>query len=141
VIILDTNVVSEPMRPEPSDVVRRWIASQSRDELYTTAITEAEMRAGIALMPAGKRRAALAEQVHGIFGETFSGRILPFDSSAAREIPAIVSTKRGRGMAMIEADAQIAAIARAHGAILATRNLKDFEGCGVHLVDPWKTAQ
>ncbi|HWA90550.1 MAG TPA: type II toxin-antitoxin system VapC family toxin [Rhizomicrobium sp.] len=134
-IILDTNVLSEPTRAAPSIVVRRWLQSQAIQDLYTTAITEAEMMGGVAILPAGRRRDALTQQVERLFGEDFQGRILAFDEDAARAFPAVARVAHGRPM--MEPDRQIAAIARAHGATLATRNIKDFAGCGLTLVNPW----
>jgi len=137
VIVLDTNVVSEPTHRAPSDTVRRWMLTQDRNELFTTAITEAEMLWGVELMPPGQRRTSLAEQIHRIFDAELANRILPFDNAAAREFPTIVMLRRKNGRPISSTDAQIAAIARAHRAILATRNFKDFEGCGIKVVNPW----
>lgn len=134
-IILDTNVVSEPTRVAPSETVRRWVLAQRQSDLFTTAITEAEIFGGIAAMPAGKRRDALNEQARRIFEIDFSGKVLAFDSAAARTFSAVARRKSGN--LILDADAQIAAIAHAHGAILATRNTKDFEGRGIQIVNPW----
>jgi predicted nucleic acid-binding protein len=137
VIILDTNVVSEPTRPASSKAVRQWVIGQQQDQLFTTSITQAEMLLGVDLLPDGLRRGVLAEQVYRIFTENFAGRVLPFDSAAAREFPLIVMLRRKRGKPIMEADALIAAIARSRGASLATRNIKDFDGCGIDVVNPW----
>jgi hypothetical protein len=135
VIILDTNVLSEPTRPDPSVAVRQWLASYALQDLFTTAITQAEMLAGVAAMPEGRRRDILALQIDGIFSEDFANRVLPFDDAAAREFPSVAKYARGR--AIMEPDAQIAAIARARGATLATRNVKQFKDCGITLINPW----
>ena len=136
-IILDTNVVSEPTRLVASERVRQWMLTHDRRELFTTAITEAEMLWGIELMPAGPRRTTLIQQVYQIFRDEFANHVLSFDSAAAREFPAIVMQRRKNGRPILSSDAQIASIARAHGAVLVTRNIKDFEGCGIEVVNPW----
>ena len=134
-IVLDTNVVSEPVQPIPSLAVRKWMSQYGRHDLYTTAITEAEMFAGVAALPAGKRRETLSLHIVKIFAQDFAGRILPFDSEAARQYATVA--RRVHGKPMMEPDAQIAAIAKAHGAILATRNIKHFKDCGITIVNPW----
>jgi hypothetical protein len=118
-IILDTNVLSEAMRPVAAEAVLRWLAIQPASRLFTTTITQAEILYGLDPMPKGKRRSALQSAVEAMFEEDFPGRILPFDSDAARVFP------------------QIAAIARSRDAALATRNTSDFEHCGIRLLDPW----
>jgi hypothetical protein len=137
-IILDTNVVSEVVRSEPSTSVARWMSAQRAATLFTTAVCEAEIRYGIALLPPGKRRSALATAAGAIFAEEFSGRILPFDSAAAPEFAEIAARRRAAGRPIGDFDCQIAAIARVYGAAIATRNVIDFVDCGVDLVDPWK---
>lgn len=137
-IILDTNVVSEMMRPAPATVVLNWLATQSAEDMHVTAITMAEILFGIELLAAGKRRDALQAGAEKTFA-VFAGRILPFDDRSAHAFAAISSSRRKQGRPMSELDAEIAAIARANGAMLATRNVNDFERCGVQLVDPWET--
>lgn len=139
-IILDTNVVSELMRPEPDPGVVRWVAAQPARSLFTTAINEAEILLGVALLPRGKRRRALAAAVHEMFAEDFADRVLPFDSPCARDFAAIVARRRNDGRPISHADAQIAAVASCHGAVVATRNTPDFEDCGVRLVNPWEAS-
>ena len=134
-IVLDTNVLSEPIRAAPSSAVRAWLASYRRADLFTTAITQAEMQAGLRGMAAGKKRDNLAFQINAIFAEDFAGRILPFDSAAAREFVPIARFSKGKPI--MEPDRQIAAIALAQGATLATRNIKDFVNCGLTLINPW----
>jgi toxin FitB len=136
-IVLDTNVLSESWRPKPAARVLGWIRSQPATALFTTAITEAELYYGIALLPEGRRRRALESAVRLIFAEDLAGRVLPFDSAAAREYADIAATRRRAGRRMPEADAQIAAIARSRGAALATRNVADFSDCGLDIVSPW----
>lgn len=134
-IILDTNVLSEPARPSPSPVVLAWLDAQDRLEVYTTAITQAEILGGIAAMPAGKRRDLAAEQAQRLLSGEFGGRILPFDSAAAVEFHTVARLVKGKYV--MDPDAQIAAIVKAHGAIFATRNVKHFRHCGIELVNPW----
>jgi len=136
-IIVDTNVLSEPTRPSPSPRVLQWLDACDRSTTFTTAITEAEILLGLALMPEGRRRAELEVQTRNLFVVEFAGRVLPFDSAAARAFPDIVVARKRSGRPIKEADAQIAAIARAQGAAIATRNTVDFESCGIALIDPW----
>jgi toxin FitB len=138
-IVLDTNVLSETLRPNPADSVKAWIESQPSDSLFTTAITEAEILYGLALMPAGRRRTALQHAVAAIFAEDFAGRVLPFDSAAARAFAVLAAVRRQSGHPIAEFDAQIAAIASSHGAAVATRNIGDFINCGVKVISPWET--
>jgi toxin FitB len=136
-IVLDTNVLSELLRGVPADAVARWSQAQPAAELVTTAICQAEILYGVALLPAGRRRETLARAVAMIFDRTFAGRVLPFDSAAAPIYADIVASRRLRGRPIGQSDAQIAAVAVAHGAALATRNIADFADCGVTVIDPW----
>lgn len=136
-IILDTNVLSELMRPTPEPSVEHWLADQPSASVFLSTITEAELRYGVMLLPAGKRQTALSGQVEAMLEEDFAGRILSFDSAAAVAYAEIAAARRQAGRPISQADAQIAAIAVSRGAALATRNVSDFEGCGVKIVNPW----
>ena len=137
-IILDTNVVSELMRPQPSAAIPRSLSKYSANELYTTSITLAEILYGIEVLPAGKRKRDLLAGSERLFRFVLESRILPFDESAAQRFSQIAADRRKRGRPIAELDAQIAAIAQVHGATLVTRNTADFEDCGVRLVNPWE---
>lgn len=136
-ILLDTNVLSELMRPAPDAAVERWLTAQPDTSMFISAITEAELRYGAALLPSGKRRSTLTAEIEGMLDEDFGGRILPFDRLAAQAFAAIAADRRGAGRPISQADAQIAAIARSRGASLATRNVPDFDGCGIEVINPW----
>jgi toxin FitB len=139
VTILDTNVVSELMKPVPSPQVLQWIGSRrSSRELCVTTITVAEVLFGIELLPRGKRRDSLLADAEATFAEDFAGRLLAFDEGAARAFPEIAVNRKLRGRPISLFDAQIAAIARAQGALLATRNTADFENCEIRLANPWR---
>jgi predicted nucleic acid-binding protein len=139
VILLDTNVISELMRPQPAQVVLDWFAAHDSATLFFSAIGEAELRTGAAILPAGRRRDSLTAVIDAMIAEDFAGRVLPFDSAAAKAYATIAATRRAAGRPIMEADCQIAAIARVEGATMATRTVGDFEGCGIDLVDPWQT--
>lgn len=136
--ILDTNVVSEIMRPAPNAMVVRWMATQNSEDLYTTSVTMGEVLYGIELLPSGKRQESLRAGAERIFRVVFTDRVLSFEARAAREFSTIASTRKKRGRPISELDAQIAAIARVHGAVVATRDARGFEGCGVRVVNPWE---
>ncbi len=136
-IILDTNVLSELLRPEPARQVERWLSAQDGTKVYFTTVGEAELRHGVSILPAGKRRNALTNAIEGLLDEDFRDRILPFDRDAARAYATIAAARRAAGRPISQFDCQIAAIARAHEATVATRNTSDYEGCGVELIDPW----
>jgi predicted nucleic acid-binding protein len=136
-IILDTNVVSELLRPTPSPAVEAWLAAQDGATVFFTAIAEAELRLGVAILPAGRRRTSLAEAIDAMLEEDFRDRILPFDTAAAQAYATIAATRRAAGRPISQFDCQIAAIARIRQAVLATRNTADYEGCGIDLINPW----
>jgi len=138
-IVLDTNVLSEAMKPSPSDRVLRWLAAHPPERLYTTTLSQAEILYGLELLPEGKRRSALQAAVGALFEEDFSGRILPFDGEAARMFARIAAARRAMGRPIAQFDALIAAIARSRGAAVATRNAEDFAGCGVAVINPWSS--
>jgi predicted nucleic acid-binding protein len=140
-IVLDTNVVSELLRPAPAVQVEAWLATQEGMAIHFTTVGEAELRLGVAILPAGRRRTALSKAIEAILDEDLRDRILPFDSAAARAFAAIAAARRAAGRPISQFDCQIAAIARARGAKLATRNSDDFQGCGVTLIDPWRFAR
>lgn len=136
-IILDANVLSELMRPKPSARVVAWVAKQPGAELCTTSITAAEIFYGIELLAKSKRREGLLAAAEAMFAEDLGGRILGFESDSARAFSKIAAYRRALGRPISRADAQIAAIAQVRGAKLATRNVADFENCGLDVVDPW----
>ena len=135
--LLDTNVLSELLRPAPAPAVLAWFAAQAPETLFVSAITQAEMLLGARLLPTGKRRTALEAALGSMFNEDFAGRILPFDSAAVPAYVEIVSLRRAAGRPVSQFDAQIAAIACCRSTRLATRNLSDFENCGVVITNPW----
>lgn len=136
-IIIDTNVISELLRPTPEPLVEAWLGEQDGLSIYLTAISEAELRYGVAIMTSGKRRDGLGVAIDRILRDDMAGRILPFDSAAARAYADIAASRRSAGKPISQTDCQIAAIARAHTAPVATRNTPDFEGCGIDLINPW----
>lgn len=136
-IILDTNVLSEPTKASPSPVVRTWFSCQPARELYISTISVAEILIGVGRLPEGKRKDVLRAPVESMFAE-FEGRILAFDEAAARDYANVDRERRAMGRPISQADAMIAAIARSHGATLATRNEAGFQGCGIRVVNPWE---
>lgn len=138
-ILLDTNVLSELMRPIPDPGVADWVADRPAATLFTTSITQAEILHGLMLLPAGKRRSAFEAAAEAMFRDEFAGRILAFGSEAAPLYARIAVARRKAGRPISHFDAQIAAIASVIGATIATRNVPDFEGCGVKIVDPWRS--
>ncbi len=139
-IILDTNVLSELMRTSPDPRVMQWVSKQREEELFTTSVSEAEIFYGIELLAAGKRREALLTAAEKLFTRLLMGRVLAFESGAARPFSRIVAHRRALGRPVGYADAQIASIARVSGATLATRDTDDFEDCGIQVVNPWTAA-
>jgi len=136
-IVLDTNVVSEALRPVPEASVLDWLANQPRASLFTTTVTRGEVLYGIRLLFDGKRRGGLWDAAQKIFSEDFAGQVLSFDSDAADLYAEIAASRRMTGNPICQFDAMIVAMARSRGATLATRNVKDFEDCGVDIIDPW----
>ena len=136
-IILDTNVVSEPLRPAPDPAVLAWLDRQAPESLYLTTINLAELLAGIELLPAGKRRTDLKLALRGRMLPLFDQRLLSFDSSAAEAFAQLNALAQAAGSPVSFADGAIAAIAAARGFMIATRNVRDFSGTGVKIVNPW----
>ncbi len=138
-IVLDTNVLSELMRPEPESAVVQWTERQPRASLYLASISQAEILLGIAVLPEGKRRTLLLQTAQAMFAEEFGGRILPLSEAAAPHYAVIVSTRRAAGKPIAAFDALIAATARAAGAAVATRDVDGFIDCGVRVLNPWRS--
>lgn len=135
--VLDTNVVSELMRPHTAAAVTAWVQARADASLWITSVTQAELWFGARVLRPGQKRQALEEMLNLIFDEDFAGRVWPFDSAAADAYADILSQRRAAGRPMSQFDGQIAAIARVRGAAVATRNVADFEGCGLVLHNPW----
>jgi predicted nucleic acid-binding protein len=140
-ILLDTNVISEPQRQEPNPRVLDWLDSQALETLYLSTITVAELRAGIALMPAGKRRARLGENLEKRLLPMFANRVLSFDMACTKAYAELLAKSRAAGLAVETADAFIAAVALANGFIVATRDASPFEAAGLKVINPWEAAQ
>ncbi len=136
-IVVDTSVIAELMRPEPHEAVRRWSVAQPGPELYTTAVSAAEVLYGIERLPAGRRKERLRATAAEIFA-TFEDRVFPFDVGAAALYPVIVDARDRLGLPIDGFDAQIASICRSRSATLATRNVKDFTHTHIGVVDPWQ---
>jgi predicted nucleic acid-binding protein len=136
-IVLDTNVVSEAIRSQPDTSVASWLASQPSSSLFISTVTQAELLYGVELLADGKRRRGLEDAVRMILRDEFRGRVLPFDGPAAETYATIAAGRRLRGKPISVFDAQIAAIARSRGAHVATRNIEDFDDCGIGLLNPW----
>lgn len=135
--VLDTNVVSELIRPTPELSVTAWVAGQAASSLFLTAVNEAELRFGVEIMPAGARRDSVGAAIDALLREDFAGRILPFDSLAAAAYATLAARRRAAGQPVAQADAQVAAIAAANDMAVVTRNTADFNDTGVDVVNPW----
>ena len=136
--VLDTNVISELMRPAPHPAVFAWVAAQPRASLYTTSVTRAEILSGIGIMPQGRRRAALSDAAAAMFDEDLRGRILAFDAAAADRYAEIIVSRRQAGTPIHTFDALIAATALVARAAVVTRDTDGFAGCGLTLINPWE---
>jgi len=136
-ILLDTNVISEAMKPAPDAVVMAWLNAQSISDLWACTIVVAEIYAGLELMPAGKRQRELAKRAKIMFERFFGPRILALDLAAAKAYGAILKARQAKGLSIDEMDALLAATALAHGADLATRNEAHFQHCGIRVLSPW----
>ena len=139
-LVVDTNVLSELMRPTPDTAVASWVAGRATSSLHLTAISEAELRCGLAIMPAGRRRDGLAQGLERMLRTGFANRVLPFDSAAASAYAEIAGARRAMGRPIPEADCQIAAIARSRDMAVVTRNVRDFAETGIDVIDPWTHA-
>lgn len=140
-ILLDTNVISETQRREPNARVLDWIDAQALETLYLSAITVAELRAGIALMPAGKRRASMHEVLEKRLLPMFANRVLSFDMACTKAYAELLAKSRAAGLAVETADAFIAAVALANGFTVATRDTSPFEAAGLDVINPWEAVQ
>lgn len=136
-IVLDTNVLSELMKPQGLITVKSWVGAQAREDLYITSITKAEILYGIAILPDGKRSRTLKATAEAMFSEDFAGKMLDFDSRAAGFFAEIAAHRKQIGKPLAQADGQIAAICLANNATLATRNVDDFLDCQIEIVNPW----
>lgn len=136
-ILLDTNVVSEPLRPTPESRVVDWIDAQPLETLFLSSVTVAELRAGVALLPSGKRRAGLQENLEKRVLSLFAGRVLPFDLPCTPAYAGLMAKARTAGIAIATADGYIAAIAAANGLVVATRDTTPFVAAGVATINPW----
>lgn len=136
-IVLDTNVLSEVLRPIPEPSVLEWLANQPRASLFTTTMTRGEILYGIRLLSDGRRRRGPWDAAKKIFDEDFAGHVLSFDSEAADMYAEISASRRAAGKPISQFDAMIVAMARSRGASLATRNVKDFNDCGIDIINPW----
>lgn len=137
-IVLDTNVVSEAMKPEPAPAVRDWLDEQAAETLYLSSVTVAELLFGIGALPDGRRKEKLAITLDGLL-RLFEGRILPFDTAAARRYADLAVAARNSGKGFPTPDGYIAAIATAHSFAVATRDISAFKAAGVPIIDPWRT--
>lgn len=138
-ILLDTNVISEPLRPAPDPRVVAWLDAQAVETLYLSAVTVAEMRFGVATLPAGRRRTMLGDRVEQSVLPPFVGRVLAFDVSCTQAYADVRTTARTHGVALAPADAFIAAIAATHRLAMATRDTTPFKAAGLTVINPWET--
>ena len=139
-ILLDTNVISEPQRREPHAGVLEWIDAQALETLYLSVVTVAELRAGIALIPAGKRRDSLHDNLEKRLLPMFANRVLSFDMACTTAYAGLLAKTRAAGLTVETADAFIAAIALANGFAVATRDTRPFETAGVSVINPWEAS-
>ncbi len=138
-IILDTNVISELMREEPDSHVKQWIHFHKAQELTLTVIALAEILRGLARLPKGKKQKTLEQNFMAFVRDAFGGRILSFDEQAAMLYGELAARREQKGLGVDAIDLIIASIAKSHNASIATRNIKDFQGCDLHLINPWNT--
>jgi len=136
-LVLDTNMLSAMMSAEPIRKVADWILDQPSEELFTAAVCQAEILSGISILPNGRRRAALEKAARAMFADDFHGRVLPFDTEAAAAYAEVFANRRKAGRPAGTVDLMLAAIARVRGASVVTRNVADFEGVGLTIINPW----
>ena len=139
-IILDTNVISELIRPDPNPQVIDWVKNRPGTEMFLSVVSEAELLYGVEMLPAGRRRDRLALEIENMLRDDLGGRVLPFDRAAAREYGLIAAGRRSMGRPIGMADCQIAATARCRNFELATGNVNDFQECGVRVINPWENS-
>jgi len=137
-IIFDTNVVSELLKPLPNNGVIEWIESLSRQMIFTTTITKAELMYGVSILPEGQKKLGKLNDLRDILDNDFNGKILSFDSDAADKFAEIAALRKASGKPISQFDAMIAAITKSRGARLATRNTRDFDGCAIEIINPWE---
>ncbi|MGH8148276.1 MAG: type II toxin-antitoxin system VapC family toxin [Rhodanobacteraceae bacterium] len=136
--VLDTNVISELFKPVPDPKVMTWVAELPGDDVFTTAVTRGELLFGLYCIPEGRRRSGLLLGLRRLFDEKLTGHVLAYDDAAADAYASIAAQRRAQGHPAGQSGMMIAGIVRSRGAALATRNVRDFEGCGIELVDPWQ---
>ena len=136
-IVVDTNVISEPLRSAHDERVRQWLNRPAPETLYLSAITVAELMLGVELLPDGRRKDDLRSAVESVVADTFAGRVLDFDSGVAMTYASLVAGARGQGITVSVADGQIAATASHHGFAVATRDVQPFEAVGLTVINPW----
>ena len=136
-VVLDTNVLSELMRGRPNPRVLDWLDREDARGFFVSAVSVAEIRTGLGLLPDGRRRRELSAGADRVLDEVFRGRVLAFDAAAAGDYADIACSRRAAGRPIGQFDCQIAAIARSNGMAVATRDVEGFAGCGVEVIDPW----
>jgi len=136
-LVLDTNMLSAMMSAEPVRKVADWLLGQPSEDLFTAAVCQAEILSGIAILPNGRRRADLEEAARAMFADDFHGRVLPFDTEAAASYAEVFAARRKAGRPVGTVDLMLAAIARVRRASVVTRNVADFEGVGLTIINPW----
>ncbi len=136
-LVLDTNMLSAMMSAEPVRKVADWILDQPSEQLFTAAVCQAEILSGIAILPDGRRRADLEAAARAMFADDFQGRVLPFDSAAAAAYAEMFATRRKAGRPAGTIDLMLASIARTRSASIVTRNVADFDGVGLTIINPW----
>ncbi|KVF14564.1 type II toxin-antitoxin system VapC family toxin [Burkholderia cepacia] len=136
-ILVDTNVISEPLRREPNAAVIEWLDAQNVETLFLAALSLAEIRLGVAVLPEGRRREWLHQSIEQRVLPLFRGRILPFDDAASKAYASLRAHARAAGVAIAPSDGFIAGTAEANGLIVATRDVTPFEAMGIRVIDPW----